>query len=94
MVKFKGESLLLDSWSKKGQYNAFCDILGSGINHHLAQNKVLRKTFDLGEVAGQTSDQQPKRSKDVSKGSPASKSCILSHTDRTVVINYSISVLG
>lgn len=67
VVKFGGESLTLDSWSKRCQYNAFCDILGPGINLHLTQNEILRDMFGLGEVVRQTNERRPKRSKEVSR---------------------------
>lgn len=66
VVKFGSESLTLDSWSKRCQYNAFCDILGPGINQHLKQNEILRDMFGLGEVVRQTIERRPKRSKEVS----------------------------
>lgn len=66
VVKFGQETLVLNSWLKRCQYNALCDILGAGINNHLAQNKIVRDIFGLGEVVKQTFPQRAKRSKEVS----------------------------
>lgn len=49
-IKFGRERLSLDLWSRKRQYDAFCDLLGSGMNHHLAENEVIRDIFELGPV--------------------------------------------
>jgi hypothetical protein len=49
-IKFGRERLTLDSWFKRRQYDAFCEIFGTGINQHLAENEVLRDVFGLGEV--------------------------------------------
>lgn len=35
------ETLLLEDWSTKVQYNAFCNALRSGINIHLQVSKPL-----------------------------------------------------
>lgn len=48
-VKFGQEALSLDSWSKKKQYDAFCQVLGSGMNLHLSENFLLRDILELGE---------------------------------------------
>jgi len=48
-VKFGREVLELDSWCRKRQYDAFCHILGSGMNLHLRENFLLREIFGLGE---------------------------------------------
>jgi hypothetical protein len=37
-VKFGKERLNIDSWFKKRQYDAFCDVLKSGMNLHLCMN--------------------------------------------------------
>ncbi|KAL1472000.1 hypothetical protein MTO96_023310 [Rhipicephalus appendiculatus] len=49
-VKFGREVLELDTWSRKLQYDAFCQLLGSGMNLHLAANELLRDIFELGPV--------------------------------------------
>lgn len=49
-VKFGREVLELDTWSRKLQYDAFCQLLGSGMNLHLAVNELLRDIFELGPV--------------------------------------------
>lgn len=47
-VKFGRERLFIDSWCRKRQYEAFCNVLGSGMNLHLKQNDLLRDVFELG----------------------------------------------
>nr|SVE75933.1 EOG090X0ARF [Daphnia hispanica] len=47
-VKFGKETLDIDSWGCKHQYDSFCQLLGSGMNLHLAQNDLLREIFNLG----------------------------------------------
>nr|CAG4643403.1 EOG090X0ARF [Ilyocryptus agilis] len=47
-VKFGTEVLDIDSWGCKHQYDSFCQLLGSGMNLHLAQNELLRDIFNLG----------------------------------------------
>jgi len=47
-VKFGREALDIDSWSCKHQYDSLCQILGSGMNLHLAQNELVREIFGLG----------------------------------------------
>ncbi|KAK7488564.1 hypothetical protein BaRGS_00020181 [Batillaria attramentaria] len=47
-VKIGVESLELEGWSQKKQYDAFCQVLGSGINLHLKDNVVLRDFWGLG----------------------------------------------
>nr|CAG4641925.1 EOG090X0ARF [Eurycercus lamellatus] len=47
-VKFGRETLDIDSWGCKHQYDSFCQLLGSGMNLHLAQNDLLRDIFNLG----------------------------------------------
>lgn len=49
-IKFGRERLVLESWSKRRQYDAFCELFGTGINQHLAENEVIRDIFGLGEV--------------------------------------------
>lgn len=50
IVKFGRERLALESWCRRRQYDAFCDVLGTGINVHLSENEVLRDIFNLGAV--------------------------------------------
>ncbi|CAG2100364.1 unnamed protein product [Medioppia subpectinata] len=47
-VKFGRERLVIDSWCRKRQYDAFCYVLKSGMNLHLAENDLLREIFELG----------------------------------------------
>ncbi|XP_054707038.1 interferon-related developmental regulator 2-like [Uloborus diversus] len=48
-IKMGKELLYIESWCHKRQYDAFCQVLGSGMNLHLKQNELLRDIFDLGE---------------------------------------------
>lgn len=48
-VRFGQENLALDSWCRKKQYDAFCQVLGSGMNLHLTENDLVRDIFELGE---------------------------------------------
>ncbi|KAJ9593807.1 hypothetical protein L9F63_027549, partial [Diploptera punctata] len=48
-VRFGQEILALDSWCRKKQYDAFCQVLGSGMNLHLTENDLVREIFELGE---------------------------------------------
>lgn len=50
VIKFGGERLVLETWSRRRQYEAFCELFGAGFNHHLAENEVLRDVFNLGPV--------------------------------------------
>lgn len=47
-IKFGTESLLLDNWVKRKEYETLRDLLGTGINTQLAENDYLRELFDLG----------------------------------------------
>ncbi|KAE8611859.1 hypothetical protein XENTR_v10012624 [Xenopus tropicalis] len=47
-IKFGLEVMFMDSWARRRTYNAFKEILGSGIRHHLQYNEVLREIFSLG----------------------------------------------
>lgn len=47
-IRFGKEVLVLDSWTRRKQYDALCHILGPGINMHLAENELLRDIFQLG----------------------------------------------
>ncbi|XP_031786163.1 interferon-related developmental regulator 2 isoform X2 [Nasonia vitripennis] len=57
-VKFGKETLYLEGWCARTQYNACCRLLGPGINIHLAENQLLREIFHLGNrvvsLAGMT----------------------------------------
>lgn len=50
-------TLQIESWILKRQYDSFCQTLGSGMNLHLNENELLRDIFDLPpvEVATQLS---------------------------------------
>lgn len=47
-IKFASEILVIDSWTRKRQYEALRDIIGTGINFHLRANEFLRDIFGLG----------------------------------------------
>lgn len=47
-IKFGQEALILDSWTRRKQYDSLCHILGPGINIHLSENELLRDIFTLG----------------------------------------------
>jgi len=47
-IKFGKETLRIDSWFAKTQYDWFCKIMGTGINTHLSTNMMLREIFELG----------------------------------------------
>lgn len=49
-IKFGRERLELGSWSRRRHYDAFCDVFGTGMNLHLAENEVIRGIFGLGAV--------------------------------------------
>lgn len=72
-IKFGRERLILESWSRRRQYDAFCDTFGTGINHHLAENEVLRDIFGLGEVLIQMDVPRTKRSDNSHENSLADK---------------------
>ncbi|XP_014211698.1 interferon-related developmental regulator 2 [Copidosoma floridanum] len=48
-IRFGSETLYLEGWCARTQYNACCRLLGPGINVHLADNFLLRKIFHLGD---------------------------------------------
>lgn len=50
IIKFGRERLVLESWSRRRQYEDFCDLFGTGLNHHLAENEYLRDILGLGPV--------------------------------------------
>ncbi|XP_014244492.1 interferon-related developmental regulator 1 [Cimex lectularius] len=62
-VRFGQEALALDSWCKKKQYDAFCQVLGSGMNLHLTENDLLRDVLELGEKVSHLSMSSNKQSK-------------------------------
>lgn len=48
-IKFGyGEVLEVESWVKKRQYDAICQVLVSGINRHLLENPLVRQVLELG----------------------------------------------
>lgn len=47
-IRFGKETLVLDTWQRRKQYDALCAILGPGLNLHLAENELLRDIFHLG----------------------------------------------
>lgn len=46
-VKFGKEVLTLDTWARRKQYEALCNVLGPGINVHLGENDLLRDIFEI-----------------------------------------------
>ncbi|XP_051483872.1 interferon-related developmental regulator 2 isoform X2 [Apus apus] len=47
-IRFGLECMYLDSWARRRTYQAFKEVLGSGICHHLQNNELLREIFGLG----------------------------------------------
>ncbi|XP_009579046.1 PREDICTED: interferon-related developmental regulator 2-like, partial [Fulmarus glacialis] len=47
-IRFGLECMYLDSWARQWTYQAFKEVLGSGIRHHLQNNELLREIFGLG----------------------------------------------
>ncbi|KFV73816.1 Interferon-related developmental regulator 2, partial [Dryobates pubescens] len=47
-VRFGLECIYLDSWARQRTYQAFKEVLGAGICHHLQNNDLLREIFGLG----------------------------------------------
>lgn len=47
-IKFGSESLYLDNWVRRKEYETFREILCTGLNSHLQQNEFIREMFDLG----------------------------------------------
>lgn len=47
-IRFGKETLYLEGWCSRTQYNACCRLLGPGINIHLSENQLLREIFRLG----------------------------------------------
>lgn len=62
-IKFGRESMLVDSWARKWQYESLCHTLGSGMNVHLQENELLRDIFQLGAPIPATSAATGKVSK-------------------------------
>lgn len=50
VVHFGRETLILDTWATRVQYQALCDLIGQGIHLHLKHNPFLRDIFALGPV--------------------------------------------
>ena len=44
-----GETLFVDNWVRRKEYEVFREVLATGMNVHLATNEFIRETFDLGE---------------------------------------------
>ncbi|CAG7674130.1 unnamed protein product, partial [Allacma fusca] len=56
-IKFGGGEVLdIDCWVKKRQYDAICQVLGSGINRHLNDNVLVRQLMELGAPRPQLND--------------------------------------
>lgn len=66
-IKFGRERLSLESWSRRRLYDSFCELFGTGFNHHLAENEIIRDIFNLGPVIVQLDLPRVKRSDNVSK---------------------------
>nr|XP_025966389.1 interferon-related developmental regulator 2 isoform X2 [Dromaius novaehollandiae] len=47
-IRFGLECMYVDSWARRRTYQAFKEVLGSGIRHHLQNNELLREIFGLG----------------------------------------------
>ncbi|XP_008316946.1 interferon-related developmental regulator 2 isoform X2 [Cynoglossus semilaevis] len=47
-IRFGLESIYIDGWMRRRIYDAFKDILESGVRHHLQFNPLLRDIFGLG----------------------------------------------
>ncbi|XP_078517387.1 interferon-related developmental regulator 2 isoform X1 [Lissotriton helveticus] len=47
-IKFGLECMYIDSWVRRRTYNAFKEVLGSGVRHHLQNNELLRDILELG----------------------------------------------
>lgn len=46
-VKFGKDVLLLDTWVKRKQYEALCNILGPSINNHLVENDLIKDILQI-----------------------------------------------
>lgn len=68
-IRFGKETLYLEGWCARTQYNACCRLLGPGINIHLAENQLLREIFSLGSrVIGPVGNQKTSKLERVSYG--------------------------
>jgi len=47
-IKFGLESMNIDCWARKRQYDSLCHVLGTGMNVHLTENELIRDIFSLG----------------------------------------------
>uniref|UniRef100_A0A8C5CVE8 Interferon-related developmental regulator 2 n=1 Tax=Gadus morhua TaxID=8049 RepID=A0A8C5CVE8_GADMO len=47
-IRFGVEGIYIDSWVRRRMYDAFKDLLESGVRHHLQFNCLLRDIFGLG----------------------------------------------
>ncbi|XP_041130113.1 interferon-related developmental regulator 2-like isoform X2 [Polyodon spathula] len=47
-IRFSVESIYIDCWVRRRIYDAFKEVLGSGVLHHLQLNQLLRDIFELG----------------------------------------------
>ncbi len=47
-IKFGTESLYIDNWIRRKQYDTLREALATGLNAHLMQNEFVREIFDLG----------------------------------------------
>ena len=47
-IRFHNETMEIDDWMKKCQYEFLCDILEDGITHHLQRNIHVRYIFNMG----------------------------------------------
>uniref|UniRef100_A0A8C4IRU8 Interferon-related developmental regulator 2 n=1 Tax=Dicentrarchus labrax TaxID=13489 RepID=A0A8C4IRU8_DICLA len=47
-IRFGVESVYIDSWMRRRIYDAFKEIMESGVRHHLQFNPLLRDIFGLG----------------------------------------------
>uniref|UniRef100_A0A8C9WD92 Interferon-related developmental regulator 2 n=1 Tax=Scleropages formosus TaxID=113540 RepID=A0A8C9WD92_SCLFO len=47
-IRFGTEVLYIDSWMRRRIYDAFKEVLESGVRHHLQHNELLRMIFELG----------------------------------------------
>ncbi|XP_028309370.1 interferon-related developmental regulator 2 isoform X3 [Gouania willdenowi] len=47
-IRFGVEGIYIDSWMRRRSYDAFKEVLESGVRHHLQFNPLLRDIFGLG----------------------------------------------
>ncbi|XP_035236698.1 interferon-related developmental regulator 2 isoform X1 [Anguilla anguilla] len=47
-IRFGLEGIYIDSWMRRRIYDAFKEVLESGVRHHLQYNQLLRDIFELG----------------------------------------------